>query len=381
MRVSGEMDVSAERWTGAAASYSNLSKLEQTLGELTDAIEHAKQAITYADRSGDVSRRMVSLSTHADTLHQTGRRDEAASLFREAEQMQAELQPNYTLLYSVRGFEYCELLLAEAEREAATARAGTRSDTSLADIRAVSERAVKMFEWRMPGDPLLDIALDHLTLGRAALYAAILEFQTGSSASPPSASISTAPEGLPQALFLAARELNEAVSGLRRSGQQDELPRGLLSRAWLRFVMGARTGPESTQSDLDEAFDIAERGQMRLHLADIHLYRARLFFRETKYPWDKHPDGFASAPSAAAQHGSVHSQCAPGDTTRVDGDGACAARVVGSGVHDRGDTARGPADDLVEARRLIVKCGYLRRMGELEDAEAALREFQSAAAQ
>lgn len=28
---------------------------------------------------------------------------------------------------------------------------------------------------------------------------------------------------------------------------------------------------------LDEAWEIAERGSMRLHMADIHLYRARLF--------------------------------------------------------------------------------------------------------
>ena len=31
-------------------------------------------------------------------------------------------------------------------------------------------------------------------------------------------------------------------------------------------------------SDLDEAWEIAERGPMPLFLADIHLYRARLFF-------------------------------------------------------------------------------------------------------
>lgn len=67
---------------------------------------------------------------------------------------------------------------------------------------------------------------------------------------------------------------------------------------------------------------------MRLFLADIHLYRARLFGKpktkdqrsneEEKYPWE----------SAEA--------------------------------------------DLKEARRLIEKHGYLRRMEELEDAEAAL---------
>jgi hypothetical protein len=119
--------------------------------------------------------------------------------------------------------------------------------------RAVSQRAVRMFEWRVPSDSLLDIALDYLTLGRAALYEAILE---GSS------------------LDACHSSVQHAVDGLRRAGSQDYIPLGLLTRAWLRSLTGARTGPESVQADLDEAWEIAERGPMPLFLADIHLYRA-----------------------------------------------------------------------------------------------------------
>ncbi|MGH8576202.1 MAG: hypothetical protein ACREXJ_04670, partial [Gammaproteobacteria bacterium] len=111
---------------------------------------------------------------------------------------------------------------------------------------------------------MLSIPLDRLTLGRAALYAAILE---GSSLDPCHAS------------------LQHAVAGLRRSGNMDDLPLGLLTRAWLRSLEGKRTGGDSAQSDLDEAWEIAERGPMKLHMADIHLHRARLFFREAEYPW------------------------------------------------------------------------------------------------
>jgi hypothetical protein len=67
------------------------------------------------------------------------------------------------------------------------------------------------------------------------------------------------------------------VDGLRRAGQAQELPRGLLTRAWLRSLTDARTDPESAQSDLDEAWEIAERGPMPLFLAEIHLHRAGLF--------------------------------------------------------------------------------------------------------
>src|SRR6185436_2498361 len=84
----------------------------------------------------------------------------------------------------------------------------------------------------------------------------------------------------------ARHELDAAVSGLRRAGMQDHIPRGLLTRALLRSLTGARTGPESAQEDLDEAWEIAERGPMKLFLADIYLHRARLFFRERSYPWN-----------------------------------------------------------------------------------------------
>jgi hypothetical protein len=183
-----------------------------------------------------------------------------------------------------------------------------------------------MFEWRTPGDPLLDIALDHLTLGRAALYTAILE---GSRRREEADGPPMSPDV--RLVTSAATELDAAVSGLRRAGTQDHLPRGLLTRAWQRSLTGALTsaqaGPDSAQSDLDEAWEIAERGPMPLFLADIHLSRARLFGmkkeecrmkNEEAYPWES------------------------------------------------------PQHDLAEAERLIQKHGYHRRDGELADAKDAL---------
>ena len=119
-------------------------------------------------------------------------------------------------------------------------------------------------------------------------------------------------------------ELDAAVSGLRRASEQQYLPRALLTRAWLRSLTGADTGPESAESDLDEAWEIAERGLMKLFLADIHLYRARLFGRQReegqrqKYPWES------------------------------------------------------PGADLAAAETLINACGYHRRDQELADARRAI---------
>jgi hypothetical protein len=320
------MNIKQEIWKQAARGATNLSELELALGVVTGAVADAGQSVTYADRSDDAFLRTVTRTTHADTLHQSGRRDKADTRFREAEQIQAPIDPDHPLLYSLRGFQYCDLLLSEAEREAGKTERELQQEERLEMCRAVVERAVTALQIVLNGSGTLnDIALNHLTLGRAALYAALLESRNRQrELAPPSPPLTS--EERQRGFTTVAAELDHAVSGLRRSGQQDDLPRGLLTRAWLRSLTGARTGPESAQSDLDEAWEIAERGPMPLFSADIHLYRARLFFDEAKYPWQS------------------------------------------------------PQHDLAEARRLIFKHGYLRRKEELEDAEAALKRFADAPA-
>src|SRR5207249_3478094 len=131
-------------------------------------------------------------------------------------------QPAYPLLYSLQGFLYCDLLLAAPKRAAwqivlgsagyqpapvgnlptgtgasvhsPSNRPSTTSASPVASgrlpdatgrlpvlpellesCRAVSQRAAQTLKWMTGKLGLLDEALDHLTLGRAALYAAILE--------------------------------------------------------------------------------------------------------------------------------------------------------------------------------------------------------------
>ena len=310
MRAGLENVVKRENWLNAARGASNLSQLELTLGEVASAVKDAEQSVTYADRGGDAFLKLLTRTTHAEALHHAGRRAEAEARFREAEQIQVERQPQYPLLYSLQGFQYCDLLLAEAEREAGKAPGEAKQEALLAKCHAVSERAAQTLKWAERNNvSLLSIALEHLTLSRAALYAAILESRSrrAESAPPP-------PANQP-GLASAATQIDHAVSGLRRAGAVEFLVRGLLTRAWLRSLTDRATGPDSARSDLDEAWEIAERGPMPLFLADIHLYRARLFFHAKPYPWQS------------------------------------------------------PQHDLAEARRLIFKHGYLRRKEELENAE------------
>jgi len=316
VRAGLDMRVKQNDWANATTAASNLSELELKLGDVAGAVANAEQTVIYGDRSSD-GNRVTAAARLADVLHQAGRWAEAETRFREAEVIQVQRNPNYSLLYSQRGFQYCELLLGGAERTAwrIILQLDTRNaelETAAVSCGGVSERAAQTLKWEegMRGAPLLDFALHHLTLGRASLYAEILE-SSGSDFDVPRS------------------EFDAAVDGLRRAGTQHYIPDGLLTRAWLRFLTGGRTGPESAQADLDEAWEIAERGPMKLFMADIHLYRARLFHGVKPYPWATDADG----------------------------------------------NPRGPKDDLAAARKLIEQCGYWRRKEELEDAEEAAKNW------
>lgn len=251
MREAVQQVTKGEKWRQAAIGAGNLGDLELTLGDLKAAVVDLEQSIKLADRSGNEFQRVRTRATLAHALHQAGHRESARTGFREAETMQAVRQPEYPLLYSLGNFLYCDLLLADAEREAA--REAEATSELIESCRGVEVRALTVLEWTQGHEWVLDIALDRLTIGRARLYLALLgrtELET------------------------ARAVVERAVEGLRRAGHQDHLPRGLLTRAWVRFAVIDEAG---ARTDLDEAQEIAERGPMPLHLADIHLYRARLF--------------------------------------------------------------------------------------------------------
>lgn len=291
MRAGLQAAVRMEDWGSAAVHAHHLSGMELTLGDVSDSVYDAEQAVDFADRSGDESWRVVARTTLAEALHQAGRWQASLTLFREAEAMHAERQPPYPLLYSLSGFKYCDLLLDEVLR---AAEGGHETPASRGRSREVEQRAALILEWSEQNRaPLLDIALHRLTLARSSFYRALLE---GSS------------------LYETRAEIEHAIDSLRKSGDLTRLPLGLLTRAWLRVALGDADG---ARADLDEAQEITVRGPMLLLLADVHLYRARLF-------------------------------------------------------QDRAA--------LAEARRLIEKHGYGRRLEELADLEEAAADWSTSAA-
>ena len=225
-----QREVAAPDWTNASISAGNLSGLYLVLGDLAQAEAHSRDAVDYADQSGDAFERMAKRTDQADRLHQLGQMSDVRALFAEAERLQAEGQPDYPLLCSIGGYRYCDLLLAEGEADEAL------------------RRAEQTLEWVKAERWLLDIALDHLSLGRAHM-----------ATSPPD-------------LAAAAEHLRAAVDGLRTAGQMDDLPRGLLARAELHR---SQDNLELAQRDLDEVRTIVRRTGMRLFEADLELEQTR----------------------------------------------------------------------------------------------------------
>jgi tetratricopeptide (TPR) repeat protein len=238
MQAGLEAMIALKDWKNAAIAAGNLSELYLTIGDIALALDYANQSVDLADRSGDAFERMGKRTTLADPMYQAGRLSEAESLFREAEKMQKDRQPEDPLMYSLWGFRYCDLLLSQGK------------------YQEVLSRAEQTIEIAKRNNWLLDIALDNLSLGRAHLLQAL---QEGS-----------------QEFTQAAEHLNQAVAGLQQAGQQDYIARGLLARSELYRVQG-EFDFDKAQRDIEEAMTIAKRGEMGLHQADCHLEYARLY--------------------------------------------------------------------------------------------------------
>lgn len=315
IRAALDMMIHQRDWQNAPTGSSTLTELELTLGDIPEATREAGHTVQLADRSRHVVHRLNAHATLGDALHQSGDRIGAKANFLAAEALQAGDMPQYPLLFSYPGFQFCDLLLDEAEQTAWhqwLALGPASSFNSPAQVEAI--RLIEEVEHRIQVSPSrtnaafqingpLDVAQEQLLLGRCVLYRAVL----GADAAPIAAANEVTLE--------VEQQITIALNALRCAGQVDVLPPGLLVGAWVNALQG---NSADARAHLDEAWDIANRGPMGLHMADVHLHRARLFFRERPYPW------------------------------------------------------KSPQDDLAAAEKLINDCGYHRRDEELADAKHAI---------
>lgn len=218
-----------------AIACGNLSELFLLAGEIQEALTYAQRSVEFADRSGSLVQRISKRTTLACVMHQAGLTEKAAGLFREAEVLQRRLQPEYSILYLLSGFRYCDFLLDQG------------------DYNEVRRRAHTLLNWRSSSDSPVDIALDHLIMARALLSHGSVD---GS--------------GEQETQISHARF---AVEMLRLEGRRDWLPPALLAlsgtyAAWKEWGRAEQT--------VSEALSISESGAMLLYLADSHLSSAEL---------------------------------------------------------------------------------------------------------
>lgn len=295
--------VALKGWHGATTATINMAELTSQLGDLPTARTWSESSLQYAQRSGIPTDVENAKSTIAHVLHLMGDTVRPHVHFQEAESILFNNEPDAVFLYSLKGFNYGELLLNDAERLAWRSTLGLPLPSTASAIEACNEVAVRARSVYTRRDKLstyavADRSYDQLLEARALLHLALLS-------------------GKPAPVL---RELvQSAVAGFRLSGRQDFMPIPLLTEAWA--LKASNSGPAQRTRALaamNEAHDIAGHCGARLYKADIHLYRARLFFREEKYPWAS------------------------------------------------------PEQDLAEARELIEQCKYWRRKEELADAELVI---------
>ena len=309
MSKGAEDQLAAGHWLDAATGFCNLSEAQTMLGQL-------QEAAVSVDRSAQIAKRIFPPTFYPQTVaalahiqHLQGMAKEAAELFRRA--AVASFPPGRPLT-GLAGYQAAELELRVAEAAAVYASLGfSVRPAILTDALEICRMAAKTSaeaseEARRTGVPVFR-ALAALTSARAAFYESVLLDSAGSRR---------------EKGEIAAEHLQDAERMSRAGGMLELRPALLLTRSWLNVSIGLA---ESAIRDLNEAWQIARRSDMRLYLTDIHLYRARLFYSSDPYPWD--------------------------------------------------DGSRSPEDDLEAARTLIQECNYLRRQEELNVTDAVVENF------
>jgi TIR domain/AAA ATPase domain len=310
-RVSLLASEESRDWLNCAIAASNVAASELLVGEIASAISTGFRSIEFADRAGEQRQSAFRRAVFSEVLHAAGRRTEAEELLVDAEKRQRRFQPEYPLLYSIQGYQYCDLLLAKAE------------------WKKVRDRAKKTFEWGQQEYALLGTSLDLLALGRAHFGMALTHVRN-QDAVPCNSDVND-----------ARTEIDASIDKLRAAGTTHHLPRGLLARAAFRRSVGDWGG---AARDLDEILEIAEPGPMRLFLCDMALQRARLALAHSEAfaPLNELIDDSPPKPEPPSE-------------------------AEWKSLHDEAGKQLAIAADYIE------KCGYHRRDEEIAELQTVLR--------
>lgn len=238
-------------WDLVAGQAYNLSELHLIIGNLDLAAEHAKCSLKYADQVKNLlwSKSSRSILAHILSKISAENNSTAMGLFEEAERIQNKMEPEYYYLYSVDGYQYCDLLLSEWQ------------------IDSVLERLDKIGEWTSKNSWLLDNSLNHLIYGKAymlMLETSMYQHQRGSN------SIDE------KALWY----FNKSIEGFRKNNNNYYLCLGLLGRS--QFYRSTQNY-NNALADLTELYSIAEGSNIKLSLVDFYLESSYCLLDELIY--------------------------------------------------------------------------------------------------
>src|SRR5262249_6861521 len=254
----------AEDWHNCSQDANNLSEMLLLTGQISSALEFAEQSVKFAELSGSARHEICSLVVHAAAYHISGQLDKSRKMFLRAERLQARTRKDRPRLTHFESFLYCDFLLSGLERRAWKFFSSKRRKFKKNEIKNFA-RAIADIEIRAKAslsearhDKFLASEAFHLfTLGRVALYRGIVSRDSLNFGN-------------------ITDCIEKSYDAMRRAGQQNRLPRIILTRAWLSTLMG-----EKAEKSIIEAHRIAESGGLKLCLADVYLYRARLFRDKT----------------------------------------------------------------------------------------------------
>lgn len=228
------IDSDTEYWLGASRNYANLAELYTYTGTLDDSEKAAHEELVLARRAENKEQEIISLSDQAQVANFRGYLETASSLFRQAETLQQEIQPQVRYLYKLEGIKHADYL---------------RRSKDTAYARRVTEKNLEFCERNGWKDY---VSQNYRVLGD-------LDADAGQHDS-------------------ARAHYDEAIKIARSIARQDVLIEALLSRG--RWAARYMQDPLAAFSDLNEALDYTVNSGYRTYEADIRVALAWAYLAE-----------------------------------------------------------------------------------------------------
>jgi len=229
-----EIFVQSGKWEEASVSSQNLVEAFLILGNLAKSIQIAQQAIEYADKAESLQ--SISRAYLGAVLHRQGRLVEAEVILKEVRKPQPNLVTDYevypTILYLIIEFWYCGLILDQ--------------NRSQSEVEKILEYGKVNLEASLKINRLLYISFHQLIIARC--YSKLHRSQE------------------------AEDYFNQAVASIEKTERREHVPVFLIDRA--NFYLDQKQFDEALH-DLDEAWQIIKRSDMKLYAVDYHLAMSR----------------------------------------------------------------------------------------------------------